>query len=100
MEGVDIIKKNEVNNNEGNKECESGSEDLIFAVLNEEKGVESKSSSSVLDSSSPVQEVSVSDCTSPDGSEVEEKKDLDYENFEKQLSVLPGISNLMSILFT
>jgi hypothetical protein len=98
MEGVDIIKKNEVNNNEGNKECESGSEDLIFAVLNEQKGVESNSSSSGLLSSSPVREVS--DCTSPDGSEVEEKKDLGYENFEKQLSVLPGISNIISILFT
>ncbi|KAK2432842.1 rop guanine nucleotide exchange factor [Trifolium repens] len=89
MEGVDMIEKNEVNSNEGNKECESGIEDLIFPVLNEENGVESNSSSSVLDSSSPVQEVSVFDCTSPDGSEVEEKKDLDYENFEKQLSVLP-----------
>jgi hypothetical protein len=90
MEGVDIIKKNEVNNNEGNKECESGSEDLLFAVLNEERGVESNSSSSVLDSSSSVREVSAFDCTSPDGSEVEEKKDLGYENFDKQLSVIRG----------
>jgi hypothetical protein len=100
MEGVDMIEKNEVNSNEGNKECESGSENLIFAVLNEENGVENNSSSSGLLSSSPVREVSASDCTSPDGSEVEEKKDLGYENFEKQLSVLPGISNSMSILLT
>ncbi|KAK2432839.1 rop guanine nucleotide exchange factor [Trifolium repens] len=88
MEGVNIFKKNEVNNNEGNKECESGSEDLIFSVLNEERGVERNSSSSVLDSSSSVREVSASDCTNRDGSEVEEKKDLGYENFEKQLSGL------------
>jgi hypothetical protein len=40
MEGVDMIEKNEVNSNEGNKECESGIEDLIFPVLNEENGVE------------------------------------------------------------
>jgi hypothetical protein len=93
MEGVNIFKKNEVNNNEGNKECESGSEDLIFSVLNEERGVERNSSSSVLDSSSSVREVSASDCTNRDGSEVEEKKDLGYENFEKQLSGLQGKSS-------
>ncbi|GAU29696.1 hypothetical protein TSUD_264320 [Trifolium subterraneum] len=66
MEGVDMIEKNEVNSNEGNIECESGSEDVVFSVLNEEKGVESNSSSSGLDSSSSVPEVSASDCTSPD----------------------------------
>jgi len=97
MEGVDLIEKNEVNNDEGNKECEHGSNDLV-----EENGLESNSSSSVVDSSMelPVEEVSSCDCTSRDGSEVEEKKDC--ENFEKQVSVLPmpGISNSKTILFT
>ncbi|CAJ2655837.1 unnamed protein product [Trifolium pratense] len=90
MEGVDMIEKNEVNSNEGNSSrCEGDSEDVNFSVLDEEKGVDSNSSSSGLDSSSPVREISASDCTSRDGSEVEEKKDLGYENFEKQVSVLP-----------
>ncbi|CAL5210939.1 unnamed protein product [Lathyrus oleraceus] len=65
---------------------------------NEENGVESNSnSSSGLNSSSPlsmessVQEVFSSDCISSHGSEVEEKKDLGCENFEKKLFVLPGL---------
>lgn len=67
---------------------------------NEENGVESNSnSSSGLNSSSPlsmessVQEVFSSDCISSHGSEVEEKKDLGCENFEKKLFVLPGNLN-------
>lgn len=108
MEGVDLVEKNiEVKSNEGNKECESFSNDVIFEDLKEEKGLENNSVSSVLDSSSPPRsldspnkEVSATDSTSSHGSEVEEKKDLSCENFVKQVSVSPGISNSMNILFT
>ena len=111
MEGVGLVAKNEVV--EGNEECENGCKDETFADLIEEKGQESSSSSEFVSSEtggleehcqsiaedsssppsmgSPVQEMDASNCTSPHGSEDAEKKDFGHENFEIQVSVLPGI---------
>lgn len=65
---------------------------LPYVELIKEKGRESNSSNSDVDSSN---------CTTPQGSEVAEKKELGCENFEKQVPVLPVLEiALMNDMFS